>query len=244
MPFIFRLVPDFPSLWVGGILFGIIIVTINSVLNLVAKKGIQSQIKEGQAWERSGILNKAEKNYIRALRIYDTFLLSPFFIKKNAKLLSNAIAKFNLNTSSNNENFSLGTAVYLKINPRDKDIAGLWLSRLRKANIVTTFEQDVLSSLADHFYQDTQLSVLMIDIFLELERKDYIAKKLYQHILSDISLKKAYSNKIEAKSFHQPKPDTNLIFQQKFRTAPYLFLPEQPPRPKSLCNRHSATLPR
>ncbi len=198
MPFITTMVPALPPFWVGGILFIIIIVTINSVLNLIAKKGIQSQIKEGQAWERSGILNKAEKNYLRALRIYDTFLLSPFSIKKTEKLLSNAIAKFKLNTSSDNENFNLGTAVYLKINPKDKEIAGLWLSRLRKANIVTTFEQDVLSNLAEQFCQDTHLSVLMIDIFLELERKDYIAKKLYQQILSEPTFSKVYSKKIEA----------------------------------------------
>jgi len=92
----------------------------------------------------------------------------------------------------------MGTLVYLKINPADKDIAHLWLARLRKSSIVTSFEQEILSMLAQRYYSDKILSILILDIFLGLEREDFTAKKLYQHVLSDPELKHGYAKKIEA----------------------------------------------
>ncbi len=68
------------------------------------------------------------------------------------------------------KNFKLGTLVYLKVNPADKDIAHLWLTRLRKLSIVTSFEQEILSMLAERYYSDKVLSILILDIFLGLER--------------------------------------------------------------------------
>ena len=174
-----------------------VVVVIGFLMDGMAKKAVTGLLKEGQAWERSGIHNKAEKNYIKALRMYDTFLLWPFSAKKTARIISASIAKFELNSSIENDNFKLGTMVYLKMNPADEDIAKLWLEQLRRSSIVTSFEQEVLSALAEKHYANKQLSALMIDIFLELERKDFIAKKLYQQVRKNPVLEKKYSKKIE-----------------------------------------------
>jgi SPOR domain len=168
------------------------------LMDYTAKKNIMGHIKEGQVWERSGISNKAEKSYIKALRLYDTFLLWPFSAKKTARKVSCAIAKFKLNTSIENQNFKLVTAVYLKMNPEDEDIAQLWLAQLRKSTIVTLLEQDVLSELVERHYASKRLSVLMVDIFIGLERKDFMAKKLYQQVLKNPLLEKRYLKRIEA----------------------------------------------
>ena len=178
------------------------------LMALTIKKIIIGLLKEGEAWERSGILKKAEKNYIKILRLYDTFLLWPFSIKKTARTISGAIAKFHLNAPvlsahalnslEENPNFKLSAMIYLKINPADKDIAQLWLIKLRKSTIVTSFEQEILSMLAEKYYDDKRLSVLILDILLGLEREDFIAKKLYQNILQNSALKERYAAKIEA----------------------------------------------
>ncbi len=190
--------PGINPLISGVVTIAGVVVIISFLMDLTAKKIITNLIKEGHVWERSGIFNKADKNYTKALRIYDTFLLWPFASKRTAQRISGAIAKFNLNSSVENENFKLGTLVYLKINPADRDIVHLWLTRLRKSSIVTTFEQEVLSMLAQRYYSDKILSIVILDIFLGLEREDFTAKKLYQQILSDPELRHGYGKKIEA----------------------------------------------
>lgn len=190
--------PEINPLITGFVTIAGVIAIISILMDLAAKKIITNLIKEGHAWERSGIFNKADKNYTKALRVYDTFLLWPFTSKKTAQRISGAIAKFYLNSSVENKNFKLGTLVYLKINPADKDIAHLWLTRLRQSSIVTSFEQEILSMLAQRYYSDKILSILILDIFLGLEREDFTAKKLYQHVLSDSELKHGYAKKIEA----------------------------------------------
>ncbi len=192
-----RFFPGINPITTGLVTIMAIVVVIGFLMDGMAKKAVTGLLKEGQAWERSGIHNKAEKNYIKALRMYDTFLLWPFSAKKTARIISGSIAKFELNFSIENNNFKLGTMVYLKMNPADEDIAKLWLEQLRRSSIVTSFEQEVLSALAEKHYANKQLSTLMIDIFLELERKDFIAKKLYQQIRKNPVFEKKYSKKIE-----------------------------------------------
>ncbi|HGY10898.1 MAG TPA: SPOR domain-containing protein, partial [Desulfobacterales bacterium] len=198
LPGLVEFFPGINPLITGFVTIAGVIVIISFLMDLTAKKIIINLIKEGHAWERSGIFNKADKNYTKALRIYDTFLLWPFTSKKTAQRMSGAIAKFNLNSFVENKNFKLGTLFYLKINPADRDIAYLWLTRLRKSSIVTSFEQEILSMLAERYYNDKILSILILDIFLGLEREDFTAKKLYQHVLSDPELKHGYAKKIEA----------------------------------------------
>ncbi len=198
LPGLAEFFPGINPLITGVVTIAGVIVIISFLMDLTAKRIITNLIKEGHAWERSGIFNKADKNYTKALRVYDTFLLWPFASKKTAQRISGAIAKFYLNSSVENKNFKMGTLVYLKINPADKDIAHLWLTRLRKSSFVTSFEQEILSMLAQRYYSDKILSILILDIFLGLGREDFTAKKLYKHVLSDPELKHGYAKKIEA----------------------------------------------
>ena len=203
LPGVTRIFPGINSLITAFITLTGIAVIISFLMDLTIRKIVTGLLKEGQAWERTGILNKAQKNYIKALRIYDTFLLWPFSAKKTAQKISSAIAKFNLNSPDShyledNPNFKLSVLVYLKMNPADKDIAQLWLTRLRKSSIVTSFEQEILSTLAQKYYDDKILSILILDIFLGLERKDFTAKKLYQHVLQESEFNNRYAAKIEA----------------------------------------------
>ncbi|RLC04224.1 MAG: hypothetical protein DRH34_04470 [Deltaproteobacteria bacterium] len=204
LPLSFYILPGLTKLFpeISPILTGLVTILgsalgMGFLMDQMAKKTVTGLIKEGQAWERSGILNKAEKQYIKALRIYDTFLLWPFFAKKTARIISGAIAKFELNSFVENKNFKVGTVVYVKMNPENEDIARLWLGKLKRSTIVTSLEQEVLSALAEKYYNHKLLSALIIDIFLGLDRRDFIAKKLYQQGLNDPELKKKYAKKIE-----------------------------------------------
>ncbi len=189
VPLTFYVLPGLASVFSGinPITTGLAIVTgiaaaFGFLMDWAARKSLMALIKEAEAWERSGILNRAGKNYTRALRIYDSFLVWPFLAKKITHTLAFSIAKFNMSTATGNSNFNPATLFYLRINPDDEDIALLWLARLKQAVHVTPSEQEVLSVLVERHTADPRFSGLMADICLKLERKDYIAKRLYQHV--------------------------------------------------------------
>ena len=184
LPWLIRLFPGINPIATGFFILIWVVSGTGFFMDYAARRKISAYIKEGQIWERSGISNKAEKNYTNAVRLYDSFLLWPFSTKKIAQKISRAIAKFKLNTAIENQSFKLITAVYLKRNPTDEDIAQLWLSQLRNSIHVTSLEQDVLSVLFDTHYASKRLSGLMADIFRELEQKDFIAKNLYPPVLT------------------------------------------------------------
>ena len=198
LPGLTRFFPGINPVTAGFVILITIAAAEGFLMDQVAARTVISLIKEGQAWERSGILNKAKRNYIKALRIYDTFFFWPFSAKKTARIISGAIAKFKLNTSIDNQNFKLATAVYLKMNPEDEDLARLWLEQLRRSTIVTSLDQEVLSVLVEKHYANKRLSGLMIDIFLGLERTDFSATKLYQHVQKDPVFENKYAKKIDS----------------------------------------------
>lgn len=205
IPLVFYILPFLTSFFPGINTVGVYLLSISFValltsflMDTAAKRTILSLIKEGRAWERSGIFQKAEKSYEKALRIYDTFLLWPFFARKIMAELSGAVAKFDLTAPALNPAFRLCSSIYLRINPDDAYIAQLWLLRLKKAGIVTSFEQEILSVLAEKYDKDPMLSPVILDIFLSLDRKDYIARKFYTQLSDQQDTGGKYSRKIEA----------------------------------------------
>jgi len=197
LPVLIRIFPQANAMVAGFVIIGLVVLSISFLMDMVVKKILLNLIKEGQAWERSGIIKRAEKKYIRAVRLYDSFLLWPLGSKKIAQTIAGVIARFQLNTGVDNENFKVATSVYLKMNPADMEISRLWLKRLRQSHIVTADEQDVLSVLAEVHDADPELSPLIADIFLGLERKDFAAQKLYTQMQKDPALDENYSQRIQ-----------------------------------------------
>ncbi len=187
-----RVFPDINPLWLLLVISIGCILLIGFLMDMTAKNAVINLINEGRAWERAGINNKAEKKYNKALRLYDSFLFGLFSAKKTTRKITSAIARFKLNTSMGNENFSLATAMYLKLNPTDEDMAERWLRQVQKLRAATPLEQEVLTLLADTYYANKSLSAWITDIFQKSGRRDYAAKKLYQHTQKAPSFAKAY----------------------------------------------------
>ena len=80
MPFILQIFPGVHPAMAGGILLLFQGAVIGASLDFIGRKLIEGMIREGEIWERAGILSRAEKTYVKAVRIYDTFLLSPLFL--------------------------------------------------------------------------------------------------------------------------------------------------------------------
>lgn len=179
--------------------FFIFVGSVVSLLNhLLVRRIIFDLIREGQVWERSGITHRAEKKYNRAIRVFDSFLFWPFRTGPVILHMVKTVARFQLNSGIENENFKLAVTTYLKINPLDKDISRLWLKQLRNAGIITTTEQEVLSLLAENHETDEKLLPLVADILLGLGRSDFMARKVYNQILQLPMLKGRYENRISS----------------------------------------------
>ncbi len=212
IPLGFYLLPGFtkffPEINPFWLLLGLMIaiwVLIGFLMDLAARNTAIGLIREAQAWERAGINNKAEKKYNKALRLYDTFLVGIFSAKKMTLKISAAIARFKLNTSVGNENFSLAAGMYLKINPADEDMAERWLKQLQKLQTVNPLEHEVLTLLAETNYANKSISGLIAEIFQKSGRRDYAAKKVYQHAQKTVSFAETYPKTLGAALV---KPDT------------------------------------
>lgn len=197
LPSVNRFFPTVDPFWLGGSVYLVLAICIGLVFNLISRNIILGLIKEGQAWERSGVNSKAEKKYCRAIRIYDSFLMWPFGIGKTVQALLETITRFHLNTGTDNENFKTAAIVYLKKRPEDREIAKLWLGQLHRSSIVSADEQDVLSILSEVHSNDPELSCLITDIFLGLERKDFSARKLYTQMQQNARYDESYNRRIQ-----------------------------------------------
>ncbi len=173
-----------PAVGVGLILGGIFFIA-GFVLNLAGKKAISGQIKEAETWARAGIVHRSEGHFLRALRIYDSFLLSPWQARKSAHQLAGSVARFSLAQSGTNRVFEPLTTLFLKVSPHQRDVVLLWLKRLSKEHAVSIHEQELLECLADVWSDDPEIGPLLADLFLRTGRRDYCAKKLYSTVLKD-----------------------------------------------------------
>ncbi len=188
MPLFTRIFPGVPPKAVMVMLLGAMGLFIGAILDFMGRKWIHGMINQGKTWERAGLLARAEKTYARAVGIYDTFLLSPWFARKTGTRLAGALARFTLISGIENKGFKLASAVYLKSHPEDETLAGLWLGQRINQGINDSLDQEVLTALADAHFTHKKLVFLLADMLLAQGRMDYSAKRLYRYLLEDPEL--------------------------------------------------------
>ncbi len=155
-------------------------------MNHAGRKLILNFISEAQSWERAGIFQKAERCYLKAVRIYDSFLPSPLFLEKSiGKKLAGAVSGFILSSASNNPLLESSVPGFLKISPGDEDIALFWLKRVYASSLSDTDpeDQELLTLIAEHHNENAKLLPILARIFLQLHRTDFAARKIYKNTL-------------------------------------------------------------
>ena len=188
MPMVLTLFPGVHPTVSGGILLLSLGTVVGTSLHFIGRKQIEGRIKEGEIWERAGILSRAEKTYVKAIRTYDSFLLSPFFFKKIGTRLTGTLARFSLTSGIEIPHLKLASAVYLKSSPGDETLAILWLDQLKQHGLAGVMEQEVLTSLANIHYTHKKLVLILAEVLLDLGRMDYSAKRVYKTLLDDPEL--------------------------------------------------------
>ncbi|MCF8137500.1 MAG: SPOR domain-containing protein [Desulfotignum sp.] len=177
-----------------GVCFGVI----SALMHLTGVRMIQKRIHEAKVWEQAGIPVRAEKKYLQAVRIYDSFLPSPVRSKKLTLLMTRSLARFALTFDRKSDAFKQAVRVYLSLKPHDDALAALWLEQLAKDDEVTTRDQALLTRLAQTHHRNSGLVPLLARVFLDTGRMDFIARQVYAKVMED--------------------PDVRIDFQQDIQT--------------------------
>ncbi|MDQ1269422.1 MAG: Sporulation related protein, partial [Thermodesulfobacteriota bacterium] len=149
---------------------------------------IRRLVRDAQLWERSGIATRAEKKFIRAVRIYDSAWISPLAARRVGPMLTSALARFYLASGSRRREIQGAASVWLAQNPKDESLARFWLERIEDQDISGTSTQSILTVLADNWYADPDLCRILVGVFLNQGRMDFSARRLYQSFLNMIDM--------------------------------------------------------
>ncbi len=170
---------------------------ISFLMHIAGGKMIKKLLQEADVWERAAILNKACKKYLQAVRIYDSFLLSPLAAGKIRSLITRSMARFSLTFHREDDSFRQAVLVHLASDPWDETLVALWLERFVSSRTPGPQEQDLLTRLADIHYGNPRLMPLLTHIFLDSGRRDFFAKQVFAHAMKDPKLSKIYRQKIQ-----------------------------------------------
>ncbi len=144
---------------------------------------IRGLVRNAQLWERSGIATRAEKKFIRAVRIYDSAWISPLAARRAGPMLTASLARFYLASGSRRREIQGAASAWLAQNPKDESLARFWLERIQDQDMSKTLTQSILTTLADHWYADPDFCRVLVDIFLAQGRMDFSARRLYRSFL-------------------------------------------------------------
>jgi hypothetical protein len=202
----FYVMPWFSRFWTGSGMMGVFFcfsamcyTAISVLMHLTGTWMIQKRIQEAEAWEQAGIPARAEKKFFQAVRIYDSFLLSPVRFGKAASMITRALARFALTFNRKNGHFSQAVRVHLASDPHDEALAALWLKQLGgEDKNVTPKDQALLTGLARNHCDHPQLLPLLARIFLDSRRMDFTARQIYARVMEDPELKSRFQTDIEA----------------------------------------------
>ena len=175
--------PGTPAVVFLVIIYLVTGLSIGFALDVTGLWRIKGLIREAQLWERSGISTRAEKKFIKAVRIYDSAWLSWLAARRAWSLLASTLARFYLASGSERREIQGAAGAWLAANPKDRTLARFWLERMQEHLLSNTSAQYVLSALADHWYGDPELCRMLVDLFLKLGRMDFSARRLYRSFL-------------------------------------------------------------
>jgi len=185
------------------------------VLDLIGRQRVRALIREGELWEQAGIRSRAEERYLKAVRVFDSILVSPWFSRGVSKDLTRVMAGFYLSGHVRYPGFRQAAARYLLYLPGDEALALLWIERALSENggrgLRDSLDSFVLTALSQEHHDNPKLALNLAVLFLDQERSDFPARRLYRSVFklleNDPSLKTAFPREYgeKLKTFVDPR---------------------------------------
>lgn len=152
-------------------------------MNLAGQKQIAALIREAEKWTRAGIYKKGKHCYLKAVRIFDSFLLSPWQRKKTRVRLTASMAGFCLAAQDSSPLFNSAVSDFLLRSPHEEEIALFWLTHIYNRKNPDRLDHEILSRIAHVDVKNPDIPVILADIFLEMNSTDLAARKVYHHLI-------------------------------------------------------------
>jgi len=187
MPLVNQFLPGHEPLVALGILATLYFVS-GYLMTRTGEWLVLASVKQALTWERAGLVRRSEEKFLKALRLYDTPLISPFREKRVALILAGALAKFSLTFSRINPLFERAVTAFLRMAPDEEEIALLWLKRISKGGHPGKEENEILTLISDANPNHPEIGELAADILYASARNEFKAKKVHGALKKNFGL--------------------------------------------------------
>ncbi|MBI9088670.1 MAG: SPOR domain-containing protein [Desulfobacterium sp.] len=167
------------DLLVALVIFGALYMGVGYAVGLTGERLVIARVKEAEAWERAGLARRSEQRFLKALRLYDTALISPFRAGRIALILAGALAKFSLTSALENPGFDRAVKAFLRMAPQEEEIVLLWLKRLCNGTTPGREDHEILTLVAEVHLDHPVIRALVAELFVASGRTDFTARKIY-----------------------------------------------------------------
>jgi len=179
---------DMPASVFIGLMYLVVGLSLGISMDIAGLWRIRRLVREAQLWDRSGIATRAEKKFIRAVRIFDSAWVSPLAARQIGFTLLASLARFYLASGSRRREIQGAASAYLVQNPKDESLARFWLERLQDQGGAGTSTHAILTVLADTWYANFDLCRILVDLFLDKGRMDFSARRMYRSFLDKVAM--------------------------------------------------------
>ncbi|PID40348.1 MAG: hypothetical protein CR984_03675 [Proteobacteria bacterium] len=139
-------------------------------------------LEEALTWERAGMDREARQALSRAGAVVDSFLLSPFVRKDQAKRLLARRARFQMAQGDVHHPSDSVVVAYLRQAPEDREAAIQWLEEIAGAGDTTSVTDDIAVRIGQAHPDDPTIHRLLARFYISQRRCDLTALQTYTQI--------------------------------------------------------------
>jgi len=164
-------------------LFLLIYFCVGFLMNGLGVFLVNRLIAEATAWEMAGGVTAAKETYVKAVALFDSFLMSPLGGRKKTSLLLSKLARFQLARAEQNRELEIFVTYYLKTHPDDKEAAESWLLQTIGQKEIRKEYHLLAAAVGEAQAENLTIQKLLARFYLHSRRSDFHALQTYRRVL-------------------------------------------------------------
>jgi len=170
----------FPVLLIMTVLF----FSTGWIFNRIGLRIAKNFIHQAGVWERGGMFKEAERSFLRALSVFDSFLISPIAGKNNFHGLFSRMARFYLARPEQDSYSQAFIVAYLFYYPADREAAETWLQQADGKAWRKDY-QELALRIGNANQESMGIQRLLLKFYLAGDRTDFSALQTYRKVLGN-----------------------------------------------------------
>lgn len=157
--------------------------TVGFLGNWAGARIVARHVAEAAAFERVDMVAEAEKAYLKAIAIFDSFLVSPFMRAKKSRDLTERLARYYLIHSGDVSRWERFVRYHLKSHPNDEEVAEAWLRQIQPSRELDDEAYALVDRIGAHYSAGKTIQHLLVQLYLKETRTDAPAMRAYRRWL-------------------------------------------------------------